>query len=424
MAAVIFTVDGVNLAFGLEWRKLSGEGDEHREILYLAEEADAQKLVRMAQEEQQQVLVGLYAVGDGAKKLQGHVYSAAALFGMTQADRRNALMMIKLDEELYSVMATHDGMPVPGFDAVGSRDAMRERALDYIGTQANASLVIFADGDYISVRIEKIAYDVHQLAITPAKEARLKPLPRRINKTVVFGILMIGCLYGYGEWMDIKAEQKRQAALAAQRQQADPEVVYRQNLIKELASSGSRMNERVPEVMRVVGRFPIEQGGWELQTMKCDPNTCAAIWEKKVVGVTYSDFLSRHARKGALNYPIDGKTITEEVPVERQSRTVSSDEVMSVSRDLPERLSQLQALGPAEIRYQMAPPVIVGVSQGGVIATALKAPVKGGSITVSGPIGAIDALSELHGAFSATNVAINIPNKTFSVEGKYYVKEN
>lgn len=424
MAAVIFTVDGVNLAFGLEWRKLSGEGDEHREILYLAEEAGAQKLVRMAQDEQQQVVVGLYAVADGAKKLQGHVYSAAALFGMSQADRRNALMMIKLDDELYAVMATHDGMPVPGFDAVGSRDAMRERALDYIGTQASAALVIFADGDYISVRIEKMAYDMHQLAIDPAKEARLKPLPRRINKTAVFGILMIGCLYGYGEWMDMKAEQRRQAALDAQRQQADPEVVYRDNLIKELELSGARMSERIPEVMRVAGRFPIEQGGWELQAMKCDRTSCAAVWEKRVVGVTYADFLSRHTRHGTLNYPIDGRTITEEVPIERRSRVVSRDDVMSVSRDLPERLSQLQALGPAAIRYQMTPPSIVGVSLGGVTVSALKDPVKGGSITVSGPLSAIDALSELKGAFSATSVAINIPNKTFTVEGKYYVKEN
>ncbi|WP_354676607.1 ATPase [Cupriavidus plantarum] len=418
---MIVDIHGKKLAFGMQWRTLTGSGSAPTLAANIAREVRAARIWH----EDQALHMGYLIEADAQAKIKDKLYSAAAALARVPEFVPNALFVFRLDHgggaPVYLVCGIVRGRPRVGFDQI----VTEERALSALV----ADFLVKCDGDFKLIgnspellalmpadrRIASIEFDLGRLAEVAGPAALLKK-PRATSQRkqllmllILGGVVTIGWKYGKAEY---DAYQRR---LHPPPPQKTPAELYAEDLLARGNAPIARAATALPAFSRWFEHVAqLSVGGWTLTNVSCkdvvSPDTACTI-----------TFAIKDATRGATN-----RTFLEAIPdwasapqfqngdtSVQVATTVKTGEATHL-RDLLARVpatmavrsdfgSQLQALRPVTGKSVLNEFTFFGLTppQG---AASIEHPVRVATWEISGPL---RNASEF-GGFSATAAVTSI----------------
>lgn len=255
------------------------------------------------------------------------MYSLAA--SLANQLGKSWLGVFEVDEEQFALVAVHDGAIVPGCDMIGDRDTISNKlrvVYNYCKWEKVYAPKSFEFGGEV--------LDIGDL-LQPGKlkrENQLRPLtfglsPKEVVMLSVAAVIVLGGLYGYGEWKHYEEKQRREALIRAeQARQAELErlnanakkALTQQALDHPWAKQPAAIDFARGCLARI-NSLQLVLGGWVFQEAKCDGKTVLAAY-KRMNFATVNDFINASNTAFGIVPTIgsDGDNANISLPIEVQ----------------------------------------------------------------------------------------------------------
>jgi len=398
-----------NLAFGLEWRGLSGFEGEDKEIALLAKEVNATRQVVV---HGKSVICGFHS-GQMQRGMQA--YSAAVLF-QESVKAVDALLLQKVDGAPYVLIAIRDGVPAPGMDLVGSKAALVEKARDYIQNAGERGIIVYGDSDDIFPDTQ--SFDIEAVSL-PETSKSLLVKPKKSMGIISLSAIAVAIVVAYMVYDNYEAGQEAKH----RPKQVDPAVAYGQSLENALSQVGLPARITASVYHRAVGGVPAVHEGWILKKIDCAKNCVVTLGRD---GGTNRSFLLGGVDPSKVEFSGDGMSIMQTLYLKFPPGRIDKKR-FPMDRDfLLNTGSAFQQMSMAGITSNLGTISPFGVTPGGSMPKGFKA-VYRGTWTLSGPYGLMDdAFKRLDGNMTLEGLTItqsggDILGVRFKAEGYFYV---
>ncbi|MBC8737285.1 type 4b pilus protein PilO2 [Paraburkholderia sp. UCT31] len=406
----VFEAEGLSLVSGLDWVALPGLQKASVERLSQGKDLGAARYVEFASEDE--TVVG-FLPAIRLPDVPGKVYSLTALFAGVDGIAKNAVYVFERGDSA-TLCAIKDGLPMVGFDGHGPVGDIVSAAQLFISMVGGAVTVYgnsAAFPDSVALGMDRLLADAKSV-----KRAQLKTIADnqlRLGALVVFLIAgAIAANWGYSLHKKHKAEQE---ALA--RQVVDIEKLYTDSVTTQLHQS-LPLNATVKTIKAWLAEVAVDNNGWTLTQVDCTRDGCTFTWTS--VDGTNATF--QPPEGVAIVYSPTGDKITYSLPPKSPlTPGIATKDVVSKASFLREHLGALQAYKSLDIAYTVTDPVPYAIPPGATGTPARL--ISEGSIEVSGPWWATDALAALPQAtaFDSLTMQLSDTTITFKVKAKYYV---
>lgn len=415
MASLLIEVGGKQLLAGLSWRELLDPSRARQEVNEYAAELKANYLVRL--DGSRGSYVGL-AQTDGKLPTKG-VYSLAALFATSPQVSGTALLFMDIslsrDDQVTLLVGVRNGMPHPGFDAVGSRQAMMDLANEFMQLSGSRNVTVYSNTRAFQ---QSRAIDLSDLIHSNIKAARVSGHSPGRGKWVFAAAIVVATAVGgvgWYVWEEQKAEEARRAA-----QKQDPNLIYEQMLPGALQSVSVRPRQFADQVLPRIWGMPSAAAGWKVATIECASDVCLTKWG---AGVGTNATFSETFPDAVPEYDLNGAWLKVSMPVETPVLALERGSLPTLRTFLHDTGSKFQLWTKAGWRYQLSQPSVFSLPPG-VDAAVIRNPVMTGDWESSGDFWMLaSALAELpdHLAIDQVVLSQNQNKITFALRGKFYV---
>lgn len=275
-------VAGICLGFGLTWSPVSSSERGVAEDFNEARHVGFNYGVSTRGDE----MFGLARQLEGAR---GKIHSGALVLAENFSAGRAEAFFLKFDK-CFAVVGLVGSLPMPGFDRVFTRQTDAEACLDEfrnIHVDQDARVVtnvagLVEDAEVIDLEMLGGAAD----ARTRIRRLINRPLRRMVIMSVGTAVVLLGG-GGWYFWSAAEAEKARIAAEQAARE-ADPNFRYERGIQSVLTEAGLPGNTLLDRWRAIVLATPLQNSGWVLTKINCQPNDCTISWARAFG--TFSDF--------------------------------------------------------------------------------------------------------------------------------------
>ncbi len=294
----ILTINGRKFVTGLFWQPLTNPRSYMSEARAIGKKRNwdivaIRKTVR--------IQAGFVNKDAGVEK---GMYSLAAALAGQLGDSWLGAFHVNDDE--YAVVAVHDGSIVPGYDVVASRDEALNLLKQGYQLFQYEDKQIFAPVDFQFSQYEKALSEI----LTPnvlKSEYRLKQLTFGLTKKELVTVCMAALafmvvLYGGSEYKIYK-EKNLRAALQLLDTKNEQEVQAPPRPWAKIAKADDFTKVCTAEIYAL----PLNIAGWQIDEATCDEISITAIYRRKTIGTTVSNFI-----KLIKNHFSESPFITEE----------------------------------------------------------------------------------------------------------------
>ncbi|WP_076999146.1 type 4b pilus protein PilO2 [Variovorax sp. KK3] len=270
---------------GLDWRLLptggsveahlrEGGSDRGAGFAALATASTSVEIkVKGKTSQTRRVSAGYYASAESTRPPKG-AHSLAAAFGRWAHRHPEALLNVKVRDDLYAVVVVIDGLPV--LDTVApTADEAYDKTVSYL--QERPAISVFSDDDEKYPRSLLAVGLLDEIARATGKSTAIRAIPPDTVKLLLVTTVVLGAIGGYwyhGQW---KAEKARQEALARAREQ-DPVPKYLSALAaarQEVGATRASLEASVAAAQRI----PLAPDGWAARRIACAVQVgCEAVF--------------------------------------------------------------------------------------------------------------------------------------------------
>ena len=379
----ILKIQGLKLMFGMRWQPIH-------------DDADLKSLLKKFKADGS----GAYVANDTAELLgvsdiapQGPTYSAALVLSASHSKNVNELFIFQVQND-YVLIALNKGLPVPGFDLVGSKQDIHNAAQLYSNIHGEQHIRFIGNVNWMAA-IEPLD---PQLAFGDTTEdSQVKSLRQTgllIPLVLVLGLAGMG--FGGYSWYQTQQESQR---LARTTVAEDPNIAYEEQLQTALQSLGTTGSGLVDVWNALLETQPSRLAGWDLSVVKCRSDLCEVHWARDFGSNT--DFYEAAQSQLGIEPVIefgknlqDTKMITSypiqavgNAPLDRQ-QLLSTAEAKKV---LGAQLQDLLLLGATNVA--ITEPSLFGGNRGGGQVAGLQSPVMRGEFMIEGPLWMLSGLA-------------------------------
>ena len=360
--------------FGMRWQPLSAEAN-------LAQELGKQK-AQGAKAYAVNFASDLLGLSDSAASKD--TFSAA--LALAEHSKGGSELFLFQFKQNYALIALNQGLPVPGFDLWGSKQAIADAAKLFTDIQG-AQRVRHVGNMEGWPDIQPLSPDT--AFADPVDHARITTFQtlRQFLPLLLVAILL-GLVYAAYAWYEAEQEAQRRAREVPE----DPNVVYERSLNSAwqgLAPSGMGA---VQAWSHAIDKQPLQLAGWSLTQIKCRAEKCQLAWQRNYGN--YLDF--SQAAQSHLGVPseVDPSKalaegwVTTDHPTDLTSVTrLERQNLPSVSearKVLGAQLQDLLLVGATQV--VLTEPALFGKQGGNANAAGLRRPVLRGEFKIEGSL--------------------------------------
>ncbi|WP_020203502.1 type 4b pilus protein PilO2 [Cupriavidus sp. WS] len=382
---MILDIHGKKVAFGMQWRTLTGSDAPAALAARVAKEVRATRIWH----EESALHMGYLGSADAQVKIKDKLYSAAAALARIPQLSPNALFVFHLQAHGnhvgYLVCGIVKGRPRVGFDQVLTDE--RELAalvVDFV-SKCDGQFKLAGNAPEIQglfppdTRAIHVPFSLEQIAEGLGPHALLKK-PSAITQrkqAIVLGVLVVLGIVGWQ--YSAQAYRAYQAKLHPPPPQKSPAELYAEDVAARASVPVALASTAIPRFMAwFTTAVPLQIGRWSLKTVTCDrvvtpKTTCKLVYEIKSTtkGATNMTFL------GALPDDLANPTFRnedKEVEVQGGFETGPELRLTALLAQLPKPMalragfgSTLQALRPVTGKAVLGDTVLFGVVPAGAI---------------------------------------------------------
>jgi len=303
---MILDIHGKKVAFGMQWRTLTGSDAPAALAARVAKEVRATRIWH----EESALHMGYLGPADAQVKLKDKLYSAAAALARIPQLSPNALFVFHLQAHGthvgYLVCGIVKGRPRVGFDQVITDE--RELAalvVDFV-SKCDGQFKLAGNAPEIQglfppdTRAVHVPFTLEQIAEGLGPHALLKK-PSAITQrkqAIVLGVLAVLGIVGWQ--YSAQAYRAYQAKMHPPPPQKSPAELYAEDIASRASVPVALASTAAPRFMAwFTSAVPPQIGGWTLKTVACDrvvtPRTaCTLVYEVKATtkGATNMTFLA------------------------------------------------------------------------------------------------------------------------------------
>lgn len=409
-----------SLAFGIEWQTLPGLRESGIERRTLLRESKASHALLLPQGQKRPLLGFATGLRRGSR-----AFSASVLLAHHVGKDEAAVLACSLGKNVCGVVAVRNGMPVVGFDEVGTPELVRAKVSEFVRTFKGPVRTLTW-----GVHVEG-AQEVNPVALfgnaEALKAARLTPatLPLKLIGTVAVTFFVgMGGWYGYDYWQQQKAEEARQQQMKVK--PVDYNELY-QNTLRGMVSSIGPRAEGLPELMRTVRAIPASWQGWRLDTVQCHPGICQTHW--KVQNGTFESFIGHPIPSAKTpQFDTDFKGLSLDIPASSMTDWYGLNvEALLDETAFMQKVGTLsQQTTDAEKDFSVTGASIIALPSG-AIESQIHHPIKSGTWRLAGKLWIGDFAAHFPAGFTVDQLSIAVPEgdpeaASIEIKGKYYVK--
>ena len=282
---------------------------------------------------------------------------AAALFAQAHP---LAILVERLESNLFWLCVTEEGSIFPAGDLVGNRDLISARAAEVIADFSGREIQIFDQRqDFFDAR-ESIAMSFKELTkdVIPSDEDQCRPILSRSYKKplAVLAAAALLALGSYGAWQLTPDFGEDRAALHAQRKAAEKAEM----LQRERQAVADSVAQNTPLLLAsfsdLIMSRPQRMGGWQLLSYEWNGGSVLATWHRGHGRI--ADLLQRIEHDSVEFDETTGNVIEQlELPTELAPQTVELDAHLGRASERHLMFDRLAALPGT---WSMAPAAITG----------------------------------------------------------------
>lgn len=416
------------IAFGASWAAMPGADNLTKEIRTAARDRQA-KYYAIVDRAGTRPLVGFMPKYSGSAR----VYAAAALIPLLKRGLDHAVFGFVLEPDVYAVICFVDGIPMIGYDIVGSKSEIEGRIdhfIDFLG--GGSDVRFFGDKRVFEHRgesVEEFAFNFSAIDDEEISHARLRrahPPYLLIVSFLVISSTVAGGWYAYSEY---RASVQRRLSS----QVVDPNTRYETNLKRMLGDVGRSARDSSRTYLSFLGSVPLFQAGWRLSSVRCQSNgACMSKWvADKMPVATFSGFVSNLPEDWKAAFKSDFQTIevAHTLPADQAARTsLDIKDIPSAESFMIKVGTAIQVMKHIGAVMQLNPPNLfalpaVSNEQPPITESVLRSPVKEGTWSINLPMWSVDVLYGLPDNMILGSMEMNLGGRdvTLTAEGKYYV---
>lgn len=416
---------GGQVAFGLEWSTLPGISKQRAEVKDLVKQYAA-KRVALYDCPTGGSIVGLLKT---KKRVKGRAFAAAALFSKYVGDE-TAMYCHDLGNGFYGFVGSVGGMPLPGFDVVGTPDQVYNVASRFKDLHRGNSIPLYGDVGIVGQDPTPVSPE----DMVGRNKRQLKGALLRATKIpaeyFLIGLVLAVCAVAgpkmYAKWQADRAAERARLEQETQ-QKLDPNAWYANTVAPILATAGFSAAKVTEHLLKHVDVLPLYHAGWKLESAKCNFKSC-------LVALSMEPGSSLGEIKGN---PFPG---IQNVTFDVKARTLSGSlEVSAPSKDLEGvKEGDLPKVSEFEfdqddnnIKNEKVFKAIVREAYANVVTmpptiaqAEIRQPIVMGAWRYDGDINGIDVIRTLPSNMTLESMTVNFSTTPFglSAEGKYYAK--
>jgi hypothetical protein len=416
------TIAKKEYVFGVNWQ-FYGSSKDLRSLMSAARNSGVFHYATTVAQE----MVGFV---QGVDKLKsGKKYSAALHLAETRSQGGVELFVLKLGEDLYSITALHDSLPVEGFDQLGTRSEILSLTGEFQLQQFGKETRHLGNAGILE---NEESISLIPIFSEPAQSALIKKIPDiRLLMIVGLGLILSGLLF-YLVWSWINNVQVREANERRAREQ-DPNFIYENAVPSAMAALKTHGQAQLEQWRATIEQLPLSHKGWELKKIDCVPDQCEATWERssgnyadfyseKLPGINSTeDFLSEDNPSQA-----EIKTISRFNEQSRQVKTPSRESLLSLTERRQLLASQMQDMALlANSTVQMKQPALYPAVQG-INANEIQKPLVKGDWAITHEMWSLADLELKGNGLTVSKLLLFKQDQTnawlYTLMGNYYAK--
>ncbi|WP_194725564.1 type 4b pilus protein PilO2 [Noviherbaspirillum malthae] len=413
------------LAFGLEWSTLPGVGKQRSEIKELIKRHDARR-VTVFHALAGGAIVGLLKTKTAVK---GQVLSAAAMFAR-RADDRTAMFCHDLGNGFYSFIGVAEGMPLPGYDVVGTPHHIANVAAHFKDLHGDVSIPLYGT---VAIGGQDPSVLTPEQLIGNSKK-RAKDAVLRATKIpaeyLVLALIAGACAIAgpkmYAKWEADRAAERARAEQESQ-QKLDPNAWYASAVTPILATAGYPAAKATDHLLEQIDVLPLYHAGWMLESASCTYQACSLVLTMEP-GSSLSEIKS-NPLPGIKNVAFDvkAKSLSGEIAVNAPSKDWNGIEQASLpfigDFDFAQDDSNIKNEGIFKPVVR-TPPVNIVAMPPSIQQTDIRNAVVMGTWKYDGDIHGVDVIRSLPANMTLDSITVNLKSNPFGfkAEGKYYAK--
>lgn len=438
------------VAFGLEWRRLTGLNRKGRSMTpqqetaqYAAEIQGGARLGIRVRRSSGPTVVGLLpnaampgeAAGNRGKRQRAGRRKASRIFAGAEVfaasiKEANAALVVVLGQGGYAFIGIRDRLPAVGFDVVGGAAEVLGVARDFIRRVKETGVSFYFVGEpgpefdtalfHPNSSLPDLFAPANLAAHGPAALVQL----RKGGLVVPLSILVVAVAVGSYVYDDYKVQEakkaqirSRQAAQGAANREVDPAAVYEQSV---LALVGNVPPASVAAVgfMASVGPLPgAAMPGWDFARADCANQACTVTWRRSSEKDRATNEALSQARGQPLIFLPDLMSANETLVVQGDSSAIVDIGALPAPQDFLRRAgSRFQVMKRAGLAVTLVTGndgkggmTIVGTWPGGNPPPAGAKLVRSGTWEISGDYGLRIALQELPANMVLTSMLVEKP---------------
>lgn len=264
--------------------------------------------------------------------------------------------VFEIEDDVFALVAVHDGAIVPGCDLVGDRDEISSKlrvVYNYFSWEKVYAPASFDFGGE-PLDIKKLLHPSNL-----KRENQLRPLtfglsPKELTLIAVAAALLVGGLVGYSQWMRHQENERREAAIRAEqakraeleRLNAKAKQEQTQKALDHPWSKQPAAEDFARECMRPLYGLQLYVGGWVFNEGKCDGKSLIAVYKRKD-NTTISEFQTEATTLFPSPAAIAADGDSASVTLQLDIQYGGDDPLRPVGEATAEFSSQLQKLGIA-----------------------------------------------------------------------------
>lgn len=274
---MILDIHGKKLAFGMQWRTLTGSGTPTTLAANIAKEVRAARIWH----EDQALHMGYLSGADAQAKIKDKLYSAAAALSRVPELVPNALFVFRFDHAgaapIYFVCGIVKGRPRVGFDQVVTEERTLSALVADFPTKFEGEFKLIGNSPELLAllpqdrRVSHVEFDLAKLVEVAGPAAVLKK-PRATTQRKQLLIVTALAAVGFVGWHYGKAGYDAyQRRLHPPPPQKTPAELYAEDLISRSAAPVAPAAIALPAFTHWFSTVaPLSVGGWALSTVKCE----------------------------------------------------------------------------------------------------------------------------------------------------------
>lgn len=274
-----------DFAFGLEWRNT--EGSKRSTLATFRREGRRPRSFVSVKAND-----GSVSFGFSEKNLQKQELPSAAAFLATHPDfssMGNVAFLFQVEEGVFSLICISNGLPVTGFDFIGSADDCVLLLEEFHQVAASQGAVVIFSSELMQ-GAQDFNFDAlvsRRISLGPKDPICLQTLtPPVVIFSTVGGILALLLLanFGYGYYQDYKTQKVREeeaAMLAAQEAaKTQPEALFNQAVASVVQEASNSID--VASLWNHYSAIPSRFQSWRRESVKCDALGCLETFKPAV----------------------------------------------------------------------------------------------------------------------------------------------